>query len=207
MKRVNSLCPHRIKALRLMAGLGMKEAAKRLGVKVTHYAKLERGEVQLDAATIELIAALYDIPPDRVCDGPLPVPISYSPPLSFDDDAAELSYLIHEAYHSLWRYRMNFPEKRWEEIERELPFAPPLPPPFPYKKISIPSVGSVEFVLDLPHRLSAASSYRATSAIQGVEKRSKRRLTFKLPAVLPPGWYELRSTYPCSARVTPVIME
>lgn len=204
---MNSLCPHRIKALRLMAGLGMREAAKRMGMKVTHYAKLERGEVPLDAATIELIAALYDIPPDRVCDGPLPVPISYGPPLSFNDDAAELSYLIHEAYHSLWRYRMARPEKRWEEIERELPFAPPLPPPYPYKKIAIPSVGSVEVVFDLPHRLNAASSFGIASVVFGVEKRSKKRLSFRLPAVLRPGWYELWSTTPCLARVSPVIME
>jgi len=151
-------CHQRLAALRLLAGLPAREAAKRLGLKFPHYLALERGQAELTPALADAIAAMYDIPPQSVCAGPLPIPRSYGYPFDVEDEITETLWALYEVYAVIDRWRQALGDE-WPEYRKRLEaitglsLATPYPNPF----IFIPSRVPVVVRFDLPHAVKGWS--------------------------------------------------
>jgi len=144
-------CHQRVKLLRLMSGLNLTQAAKLLGLKRPHYMALEEGTAPLDPLVIEAIAAVYDIPPDRVCNGPLPVPVSYAPMRTAKDELDELALFMRQANAALWRIRQAYDEP-WGTFVKRFTVPPLFPPAYPYRRLYATHI-PVSIWLDLPHEV------------------------------------------------------
>ena len=147
-------CHQRLTALRLMAGLSAREAAKRLGLKFNHYLALERGQAQLTPAIADAVAAMYDIPPQSVCAGPLPIPRSYGYPFDAEDEMAEALLTLYEVYAAIDRWRQALGDE-WPEYRKRLEAITglSLATPYPNPMILIPSGVPVAVRFDLPHTI------------------------------------------------------
>ncbi len=145
-------CHQRLAALRLMAGLPAREAAKRLGLKLNHYLALERGQAQLTAAIADAVAAMYDIPPQSVCAGPLPIPRSYGYPFDAEDEISETLLTLYELYAVIDRWRQALGEE-WPEYRRRLEAITglSLATPYPNPVIRLPSRVPVVVRFDMAH--------------------------------------------------------
>jgi len=145
-------CHQRLAALRLLAGLSAREAAKRLGLKFPHYLALERGQAELTPVIADSIAAMYDIPPQSVCAGPLPIPRSYGYPFDAEDEINETLLTLYEVYAVIDRWRQALGDE-WPEYRKRLEaitglsLATPYPNPF----IHLPSRVPVVVRFDLTH--------------------------------------------------------
>jgi transcriptional regulator with XRE-family HTH domain len=145
-------CHQRLAALRLLAGLSAREAARRLGLKLSRYLALERGEAQLTPAIADAVAALYDIPPQSVCSGPLPIPRSYGYPFDAEDEVTETLLTLYEVYAAIDRWRQALGDE-WPEYRKRLEAITglSLATPYPNPIIHLPSKVPVVVRFDLPH--------------------------------------------------------
>jgi transcriptional regulator with XRE-family HTH domain len=145
-------CHQRLAALRLLAGLPAREAAKRLGLKLNHYLALERGQEELNPPLVDSIAALYDIPPQSVCAGPLPIPRSYGYPFDVEDEITETLLTLYEVYAVIDRWRQALGDE-WPEYRKRLEAITglSLATPYPNPVIHLPSRIPVVVRFDLPH--------------------------------------------------------
>lgn len=143
------MCHQRVRLLRLMSGLTARQTAKLLGVKLSKYLAVEEGREPLDPIMAEALAALLDIPVERICKGALPVPMYYGPPLTLEDELDEAAFLVHHGYTHLWRVQMA-EDKPWSKIAARLVVQPPLPPPVPYRRIQIGNTPTYIW-LNMPH--------------------------------------------------------
>ncbi len=145
-------CHQRLAALRLMAGLSAREAAKRLGLKLNRYLALERGQAELTPALADAVAALYDIPPQSVCSGPLPIPRSYGYPFDAEDEITETLLALYEVYAVIDRWRQALGDE-WPEYRKRLEAITglSLATPYPNPTLLVPSRVPVVVRFDLPH--------------------------------------------------------
>jgi transcriptional regulator with XRE-family HTH domain len=143
-----------------MAGLGMREAAKALGLKAYEYAALERGGYPITEVIVNRVAALYDIPPATVAaDGPLPPPRSFAPLRYAEDEAAELALLYREVLEKLYRIK----EVTDPSILKDF-WLPPLPFPYPTLRVGVVPTA---ITLELPHEI------RITTGIVRITPKGK----------------------------------
>jgi len=151
-------CHQRLAALRILAGLSAREAAKRLGLKLNHYLALERGQAELNPPLIDSIAALYDIPPQSVCAGPLPIPRSYGRPFDAEDEINETLLTLYEVYAAIDRWRQALGDE-WPEYRKRLEAITglSLATPYPNPVIHLPSKMPVVVRFDLTHIVRAWS--------------------------------------------------
>jgi len=145
-------CHQRLAALRLMAGLPAREAARRLGLKLNRYMALERGQAELTPAMADAIAALYDIPPHSLCAGALPIPRSYGYPFDAEDEISETLLTLYEVYAVIDRWRQALGDE-WPEYKKRLEAITgmSLATPYPNPVIQLPSKVPVVVRFDLPH--------------------------------------------------------
>lgn len=186
-----------------MAGLGLRRAASLLRIRFGEYVALENGQIDPTPVVIHDIASLYDIPPESVCDGPLPVPVSYDRPTYPEDDMDELALTIREAYHALWRYRQSFDEP-WARVAKRLSIHLPYPPPFPYRYLRVPENIPVSFWLDVPHRF--LSEIASTPLFELKAGRETQR--YKLSpngTIIPPGKLTVYASDATVLSVWPVV--
>jgi len=148
-------CHQRLAALRLLAGLPAREAAKRLGLKFPHYLALERGQAELTPSLVDSIAALYDIPPQSVCAGPLPIPRSYGYPFDAEDEITETLLALYEVYAVIDRWRQALGDE-WPEYRKRLEAITglSLATPYPNPAIHLPSRVPVAVRFDLTHAIA-----------------------------------------------------
>lgn len=195
------MCGYRLKLLRLMSGLTLRSVAKRIGIKVYQYKAMEDGLAPVDPGVVELLAALYDIPPQRVCKGALPPPIYHGPPLTLEDDLDEAAHLVNLGLATLWRVQMG-EDKPWNEIAKRLVDPPLIPPPIPYRKLQIGQTPTFLW-LNMPHRF-----YPSDDIIirRGGIKRYLKKLN---QVVVEPGRWVVRTKRGLSAtiRIKPIVVQ
>jgi transcriptional regulator with XRE-family HTH domain len=196
-------CHQRLAALRLMAGLSAREAAKRLGLKFNLYLALERGQAQLTPSLVDSIAALYDIPPQSVCGGPLPIPRSYGYPFDAEDEITETLLTLYEVYAVIDRWRQALGDE-WPEYRKRLETITglSLATPYPNPTILIPSKVPVVVRFDLPHAVKGWSPpIRLT-----VRQDGKTMEHAGKPFEVGPGVVEFWSPRALRLRVRPKVM-
>jgi len=161
-------CHQRLAALRLLAGLRAREAAKRLGLKFPHYLALERGQAQLTPAIADAVAAMYDIPPQSVCAGPLPIPRSYGYPFDAEDEITETLWALYEVYAAIDRWRQALGDE-WPEYRKRLEAITglSLATPYPNPVIHLPSKVPVVVRFDLTHTVKGWSMPIRVTVRQG----------------------------------------
>lgn len=194
------MCGQRITALRLMAGLGRREAARLSGLPLKTYMALEADLLPVDDLHREVLAALFDVPPESLCSGPLPVPRSFGTPITAEDDLVELVILRKLVDEKIDRYRQGL-GREWEKLRRDLESytAGPLIVPFPRLKMIIPQTG-VHIWLDLPHEFALET--RGTNEAT-LEARFGGRVLSGRKLVVGPGQVFMRcigGSYPASIR-------
>lgn len=166
-----------------MAGLTIRQTAQALGLRYGEYLALEEGREPL-APHAHAIAALYDIPIESLCHGPLPVPKSYAPPLNAPDDISLMVSDWNELTTALWRYRQAYDEP-WSRFVRRLAVPPVAPFPLPYPVLRISSIPVVLW-LDLPYEAKASWEVVASAGQKTYLIGPHRTIC------LPPGRYTLQ---------------
>jgi len=168
-----------------MAGLGVREAAKALGLKVVDYIALERGGYPITEVLLDRIAALYDVPAQVLTsDVPLPPPRSFAPLRYAEDEAVELALLYRETLEALYRLKEGANPRALKEV-----WLPPLP--FPYPTLTV-GVVPTTILLELSHEVRA---------IGGTARISSREATYiigvntpRRSVLLKPGRYTISAT-------------
>lgn len=205
MPKPNANCHQRIAALRLIAGLTATAVARRLGMKLHRYLAVERGEVAVDSGIADALCALYDIPPGSLCDGPLPVPRSFAPPLTVGEELAELLVALWELYERIDRYRQGLGGE-WRNYKGYLEdmLASPIIVPYPRGVVLVPPDTEVSFWVDLPHEVFPGKRWNKPFVVSLNNKEVGRGLG---PFTVGPGQvklrHDLRGTMPI--RIRPVI--
>ena len=195
------MCHQRIKILRLLSGLTLAKCAQALGMRVGLYKRVEDGLDPPSPALIEALAALYDIPPSRVCQGALPPPLAFGQPITLTDDLDEQAWLAASGLAILWRAQMAA-DQSWDDFARNLSYTPPIPPPIPYRRLMVRDDIPTYLWLNFRHEVRALKH----------PVRARRRLGEKLlikpgePAILGPGrWAFKAATKPTYIRIAPVV--
>lgn len=184
------MCGQRITALRLMAGLDRRQAARLSGLPLKTYIAIEADLLPVDDLHREVLAAVFDVPPESLCNGPLPVPRSFGTPLTAEDELVELVVLRKLVDEKIDRYRQGL-GREWPKVKRKLEAytAGPLVVPFPRLKMVIPQSG-VTLWLDLPHEFSLET--RGTNEAI-LEARFSNRVLSGRKLVVGPGEVFIRS--------------
>jgi transcriptional regulator with XRE-family HTH domain len=196
-------CHQRLAALRLMAGLSAREAAKRLGLKLNRYLALERGQVELTPSLADSIAALYDIPPQSLCSGPLPIPRSYGYPFDAEDEITETLLALYEVYTAIDRWRQALGDE-WPEYRKRLEAITglSLATPYPNPTILIPSKVPVAVRFDLPHAVKGWSPPIRVTVRQGGKTTEHAGQPFEVG----PGVVEFWSPRAVRLRIRPKVV-
>lgn len=195
-------CHQRLAALRLISGLSAREAARRLGLKLTTYMALERGQEELTPGLLDAIAAMYDIPRESVCSGPLPIPRSYGYPFDAEDELSEHLLALYEIYGVIDRYRQAMGEE-WPAFRKRLEAMTrmSLATPYPGASIVVPSSAPLRIYFDLPHILTPPATWRLPISVR---QKGVERLRYGVFRV-EPGEVELSSPRTVRLRIRPDI--
>ncbi len=201
-------CHQRLAALRVMAGIGVKEAARTLGMPMSKYLALERGAVPITEAIVNKVAAVYDIPPELVCgDGPLPIPRAFGNPMKAEDELSDLLFTLWELYEKIDRYRQAAGES-WPTYKgmAENMVGYTMFVPFPRHRIVLYPGQPVTIWFDHPHVVSMFGMGGHRVEIR-VSQRNKPTYQGLGPVEVGPGRVVIESTHttPISVRVRPVL--
>lgn len=198
-KKMTKRIGPRLVALRLMAGVTASELCKIAGFRRPEYLAMEANQVDVSDKVLETLGMIYDVPPDYILQGPLPVPTHLGKPMSVESDVA-LNYLeVLQLIEKIDRVRQTLRE-RWPDMLKELAL-PRIPLPFPRASVDI--IGETAIWFDLPHVVSVSS--RSTV---DVSRTDKKPLTIypKQKVLLKPGlatFFPTDAKKPGRIRVTP----
>lgn len=193
----------RLAALRMMAGVTVGELCKIAGIRRRDYLALEANQADVNDKILETLGMIYDVQPDHILEGPLPVPAHLGKPIDIEGDLA-LNYLeVLQLIEKIDRVRQTIRE-RWPAVLKELSLPNVL---LPFPRTSIEVIGETAIWLDLPHIVSVSSRNTVD-----VSRTGRKPLTIypKQKVLLKPGlaiFFPTKALSPGRIRIAPYTLD